>query len=632
METSSDAPPSQTTPTTQVELVAQAVPTATPTNAKVPPLPPKGKGKVCNNRKKSIAWDHFEKVDIGEGHFKVVCNYCKKTYLADSKGHGTANLLNHTPVCVRNPDRDTLKGQQTLAFESKMESCLLGFVEGYGFQRYSTTLQPKLRIRDISSHQTVARDVIVIYGVEREKLRGALKGCRVCLTIDTWTSIQNLCYMSLTGHFIDDDWKLHKRILNFCQVEDHIGETIGRKIEMYLHEWGINGIFTLTVENASSNGATIKFLENVTKYWEGIVLEYEFLHMRCCAHILNLIVRDGMREIDASIAKVREAVRYVKSSPNRNQTFVGFVERLGIKSKSLLCLDVPIRTFVGFLKLFYNATKKFSGSLYVTANTFFDEMFVIQENISHLSKSQNHLLKNMATKMESKFDRYWGKGDKMNHLLYVVVVLDLRKKLRFLKFCFSEIYGNEVADVMVELVRGSLVKLYDYYSCVDSPNIQVPSGSERTHIEGESIGCSDPYAMVNSRFDRLLLAEQSIGCSNEIEKYLAENCESRRKNLKFEILGWWKANSNRYQVLSKLARDVLAILISIVAFESAFSIGGRILDPFWSSLSPLMVQNLVCAQNQLQALVPISFRKSNDELEALEDEFHDLEKLFFGNN
>ena len=110
------------------------------------------------------------------------------------------------------------------------------FVEGYGFQRYSTTLQPKLRIRDIPSRQTVARDVIGIYGVEKEKLRGALKGRRVCLTTDTWTSIQNLCYMSLTGHFIDDDWKLHKRILNFCQVEDHKGETIGRKIEMCLHE------------------------------------------------------------------------------------------------------------------------------------------------------------------------------------------------------------------------------------------------------------------------------------------------------------------------------------------------------------------------------------------------------------
>ena len=48
------------------------------------------------------------------------------------------------------------------------------------------------------------------------------------------------------------------------------------------------------------------------------------------------------------------------------------------------------------------------------------------------------------------------------------------------------------------------------------------------------------------------------------------------------------------------------------------------LDPFRSSLSPIMVQKLVCAQDWLQALVPISFRKSKDEVEALEDEFHDL--------
>jgi len=41
-----------------------------------------------------------------------------------------------------------------------------------------------------------------------------------------------------------------------------------------------------------------------------------------------------------------------------------------------------------------------------------------------------------------------------------------------------------------------------------------------------------------------------------------------------------------------------------------------------------MVQNLVCAQNWLQVLVPISFRKSKDRVEALDDEFHDLGNMF----
>ena len=41
-----------------------------------------------------------------------------------------------------------------------------------------------------------------------------------------------------------------------------------------------------------------------------------------------------------------------------------------------------------------------------------------------------------------------------------------------------------------------------------------------------------------------------------------------------------------------------------------------------------MVQNLVCAQNWLQARVPISHRQSRDEVEALEEEFHDLGNMF----
>ncbi|KAK9998147.1 hypothetical protein SO802_017750 [Lithocarpus litseifolius] len=193
MEPSSDAPHSQRTPTAQAEPIAQVVPIATPTNAEVPPLPPNGKGKLVPT-----------------------------AYIVEAPRKALAEMVIIDKLHFR-------------------------FVEGYEFQRYLTILQPKLRIRNILSRQTVARDVIVIYAVEREKLREALK-----------------------GHFIDDDWNLYKRILNFCQVEDHKGETIGRNIEMYLREWGINGIFTLTVDNASSNGATNKFLQTITKDWEGI--------------------------------------------------------------------------------------------------------------------------------------------------------------------------------------------------------------------------------------------------------------------------------------------------------------------------------------------------------------------------
>ena len=67
--------------------------------------------------------------------------------------------------------------------------------------------------------------------------------------------------MCLTAHFIDQDWKLQKKIINFCLIPNHRGETIGRYVESCLYDWGIDRIFTVTVDNASSNDTAISYLK-----------------------------------------------------------------------------------------------------------------------------------------------------------------------------------------------------------------------------------------------------------------------------------------------------------------------------------------------------------------------------------
>lgn len=44
----------------------------------------------------------------------------------------------------------------------------------------------------------------------------------------------------------------------------------------------------------------------------------------------------------------------------------------------------------------------------------------------------------------------------------------------------------------------------------------------------------------------------------------------------------------------------MAIHVSTVASESTFSIGGRILDQFRSSLTPKLVESLICTQDWLR--------------------------------
>ena len=93
--------------------------------------------------------------------------------------------------------------------------------------------------------------------------------------------------------------------------------------------------------------------------------------------------------------------------------------------------------------------------------------------------------------------------------------------------------------------------------------------------------------------------ENSLGGSkqSELEMYLSEAIIEDDGSC--DVLRWWKLNSQRFPVLSRFARDVLAVLISTVAFKSIFSTGGRVLDVFKSSLTSKLVEALIYTQDWL---------------------------------
>ncbi|CAI0393470.1 unnamed protein product [Linum tenue] len=57
----------------------------------------------------------------------------------------------------------------------------------------------------------------------------------------------------------------------------------------------------------------------------------------------------------------------------------------------------------------------------------------------------------------------------------------------------------------------------------------------------------------------------------------------------------------KYPTISEMARDILAVPISTVASESAFSTGGRVLDSFRTSLSPEVVEALICCEDWIRS-------------------------------
>jgi hypothetical protein len=641
--------------------------------------------------KPSTAWEHFTRDETSSQDDPVAhCNYCGTAYKCHPKINGTSSMLYHVTSCPKYKIYKTRqdKGQQVFTFEAKKggpnalmiekydekkirhalnemiveDELPFLFVDGNGFRKFMKVVEPRF---NIPSRFTVMRDCVKMYLKIKSDLKQMFmtSNQRVCLTTDTWTSIQNINYMCVTAHFIDHQWTLHRRLLSFRQVSDHKGITIGRALEECLVEWGISRLLTITVDNASTNKKALDWLKQRTMYESDTISCNEFLHVRCSAHILNIIVQRGLRNAHDSIERIRNLVRYVKSSPKRLEKFKSCADRQKVTCQASLVLDVPTRwnstysmlevaekyrrafdllqqedgalmrylnksvkgrmglgppreddwsnihLFVQFLRVFYDVTLKLSGSLYSTSNLFFQQLCRVRRQVLNYARSSDPLVSAMAREMKEKYDKYWGSFDKVNRLLFVAVVLDPRYKVAAFEYWCQTNLPYEMAKNLVQKVKDDINDIFSQYvdtrGDVPITSVDEVQTREGTHSHGStSLECEDDENFL-SNFHSFLTSRNRMCCKTEIEQYYLEDLESISPS--FDILNWWKVNSTKFPILSEIARDVLAIPVSTVASESAFSTGGRVLDPFRSSLAPKTVEALVCVQNWLKSS-PVNLR------------------------
>jgi hypothetical protein len=79
---------------------------------------------------------------------------------------------------------------------------------------------------------------------------------------------------------------------------------------------------------------------------------------------------------------------------------------------------------------------------------------------------------------------------------------------------------------------------------------------------------------------------------NQLDLYLKET-DIYYKN----PVEYWKYRDHKYDILARMARDVLSIPIITVASESAFSPGSCILNKYRSCMVSENLQALVCSHN-----------------------------------
>ncbi|XP_051228633.1 zinc finger BED domain-containing protein RICESLEEPER 2-like [Lolium perenne] len=588
----------------------------------------------------SIIWKEAEPIYIDGFLMQGKCNYCNNIFPA-SKVSGTSQLARHLKVCeikcsmdglvqqMKNSDEidpDWKFDQENARIELLNLVVLHGlpfsFVEYAGFRKFCAVVNPWFKP---ISRVTLQNDCIAAYHQYRSYNENFFKNCnhRVSLTGDMWTSNQKLGYFCITCHWIDSKWKVKHRIIRFCLVETpHDAWNMFDVVLTSIRDWNIeNKICSFTLDNAEVNTKMISHLRKNLVDRNLIHHEGKLLHIRCAAHVLNLIVQDGLKTMDSVVDNVRNSVKYIRSSQYRIEQFDKFVLQAGINCKHQPSLDVSTRwnsTFLmldstlpfrkvfetlqkqepsytfcpsdkewemvldicQLLKVFCHATNVISGSDYPTSNLYFLEIWSVKVVLDEQEKSSNATIRIMVKEMKKKFHKYFMESYLTN---CIPVVLDPRFKMELVELRLKKYFGVS-ADKHIQEVKEAIMALFLAYGAEIEENINIQLQEQN----GEEAGLADDAL---SDFDAHVKLKKAKS-HNELHRYLEEDFHPRTPD--FDILKWWAVNAPRYPILGSIARDVLAVPASTVASESAFSTCGRVITDHRTSLGADSVEALMC--------------------------------------
>ncbi|KAJ3708441.1 hypothetical protein LUZ61_012146 [Rhynchospora tenuis] len=611
----------------------------------------------------SDVWNHFTRGPTKpDGSYYGICNYCHAKYLQGQQ-RGTSSMRRHIDKkCKKIPRNkpealqkllqakaagmeplvawsfDQMKCRKSLAKMVIAHEYPFNCVNHHFFREFLSELQPSFKV---PSRNTLRQDCMKLYEekqVNLYELFGQVN-CRFSFTSDLWSNKgRDRGFMAITCHYIDESWVLRKRILTFVPLPSpHTGRHIATAIYEKLCLWNLDKrVFCLVLDNASSNDACISELLYTTTLKEDLPVDGKIFHQRCGCHILNLIVQDGLNLVHKEIECIRETMKWIKHSQGRiekfklacsqenvtykkpqwdvptrwNSTYLMLELALELKpaivrypvldKKFSKILDdsqwAILRELVKHLKVFYEATLKLSGTKYPTMNLFFSEFCEVYLAIKRMSSNEYPFIVNMGTQMHAKFNKYWSIG---NSLLAIACVFDPRCKLDVVQYYMEEMCPDE-CDGFISNLKECMSDLFNEYVEASAEEPRMPKRQKT------DVGASSNTTLISRKArlkDYLKGKKGDTTPKSELEDYLGSDRDDASLDDDFDILAWWKLKAPRYPLLSKLVRDILAVPISTVASESAFSTSGRVISQWRSSLSDDTIEALLCVQDWLRASI-----------------------------
>lgn len=644
-------------------------------------------------RKKSIVWDHFTVETVDAGCTKARCMKCNRSfaYISGSKLAGTSHLKRHislgicpasrgiektgqvspcTPLTTVNPTQkvhNLPRKRRKISSEDCSTSDIakmvimheyrLDIVKCPAFLNCVKSLHPQFPIMSID---VVERNCVGLYQRERQNLLNVIDNIpgRVNLSLEMCHTDQSVGYALITGQFIDEDWKMHRRILSVVLLPFPDSESaFNHAVLSCISDWNLeNKLFAVTLDESFANKSVRMNLRNLLSVKNPLILNGKFLIGSCYAQVLCNLAQDALSSLAETVQKVRDSVKYVVTMDACLERFNNLKLQLQVPSaKNLVlddqtqwnttynmllaacelkevfsCLDTfdssyritvtmeewkQVEILCMFLKHLLDAANLLTGPTYPTTNAFFHEAWKIQLELRHAAIGDDVFVRNLTWSMHERFNKYW---KDCFLVLSIAVVMDPRFKMKLVEFSFTRLYGDD-ADHWIKAVSDAVHELFlDYVvQMLPSPTFLVNANggylkTEEQEEHGETfLHCEiiktevPDNEIFSSASDELadfdvyisdITSHQSM--KPELDQYLEESVLPRMQE--FDVLGWWKDNEKTYPTLSRMASDILCIPVSTVSKDSVFDMTCKKIDKYRCSLRPSTLEALTCAKDWMQ--------------------------------
>jgi hypothetical protein len=537
---------------------------------------------------RSDIWNYF-KID---GDY-ASCIYCEVKYKTGvKKQNGTSNLWKHLQshpgtipstatqsnrkrklINIPPPSKENLKNSliDYIVSTNQPFNC----VEQPSFQQLVLILSQG-KVNFPRSGNTVKSYVAEYYESEKQKIVMELAelSSRISFTMDGWTSPNNISFVCVTCHYVDENWNRRNLLLALREIESCSGRNLSKLYKKVLKEFGIDKskILAITLDNASSNSSMIEdFNQSIEEE------NFRAKRVRCFAHILNLVCKESLKEAqknlvtdspklrENTLGKLRIIIKYIRDSPQRSSFFRSLLVEDDKQTKCLI-LDNATRWNSTFEML----ERALELKEYIQKFTLFKDYKEDLKDYYINIKSWKYLdhLKNFLVIFKLCTDKISGEN-------YTTI----SSIIPLYSFLFSELktFSNNISNQLIgfnQQVSASRSKLKEYFSkscnCISIGSILDPRynitlfdtieelANDRNKIKdnfileaknyNESIirtttQMSQSTETIQDRFEKVIKARridnESELLEEEISRYFRVICHET-----MDPLDWWRVRFN----------------------------------------------------------------------------------------